>query len=175
MRIVGTKSRHYLGALAACAIGVGMMPGKTDAATASTSAKAIALRPLSLLNLRDLDFGTNISGTVNGTITVNPTTDARTTTGGAVSAGGAPQAAQFYTYGGPLQNVQVNRGPLPVLTRAGGGATMNVTGLTLNGPTLRFLSAAGLLDLRVGGTLDVPANSLSGDYAGTFQIIVTYF
>jgi hypothetical protein len=47
--------------------------------------------------------------------------------------------------------------------------------LTLNGPTLRFLNAAGLLDLRVGGTLDVTANKLAGDYSGTFDIIVTYF
>lgn len=110
-----------------------------------------------------------------GTITINPNTDARTTTGGVTAAGGTPQAAQFYTYGGPLQTVQVNRGPLPVLTRVGGGATMNVTGLTLNGPTLRFLNAAGLLDLRVGGTLNVTANKLPGSYIGTFQIIVTYF
>jgi Domain of unknown function (DUF4402) len=74
-----------------------------------------------------------------------------------------------------LQTLQVNRGPLPVLNRAGGGATMNVTGLTLNGPVTRFLNAAGVLDLRVGGTLAVGANQLSGSYSGTFQIIVTYF
>ncbi len=152
-----------------------MVPAAAFAATASDTARAITLRPLSLLNLRDLDFATSISGVTGGTITINPNTDARTTTGGVTAAGGTPQAAQFYTYGGPLQNVQVNRGPLPVLNRVGGGATMNVTGLTLNGPTLRFLNAAGLLDLRVGGTLDVTANKLPGSYAGTFQIIVTYF
>jgi hypothetical protein len=151
------------------------MPGAALSATASTAVSAITLRPLSLLKLRDLDFATNISGATAGTIIIDPTTDARTTTGGVTAAGGTPQAAQFYTYGGPLQNVQVNRGPLPVLNRAGGGATMNVTGLTLNGPTLRFLNAAGLLDLRVGGTLNVTANKLAGDYSGTFDIIVTYF
>ena len=152
-----------------------MVPSAAFAATASDTARAITLRPLSLLNLRDLDFATNISGATGGTITIDPNTDSRTMTGGVTAAGGTPQAAQFYTYGGPLQNVQVNRGPLPVLNRVGGGATMNVTGLTLNGPTLRFLNAAGLLDLRVGGTLDVTANKLPGSYAGTFQIIVTYF
>lgn len=152
-----------------------MAPSMVVAATATDTARAITLRPLSLLNLRDLDFATNISGATGGTITINPNTDARTTTGGVTAAGGTPQAAQFYTYGGPLQTVQVNRGPLPVLNRVGGGATMNVTGLTLNGPTLRFLNAAGLLDLRVGGTLNVTANKLPGSYVGTFQIIVTYF
>jgi Domain of unknown function (DUF4402) len=145
------------------------------AATTNSNAKAITLRPLSIINLSDLDFATNISGTTAGTVVIDPTTDARSVTGGVVAAGGTPQAAQFYTYGGPLQTLQVFRGPLPILNRAGGGATMNVTGLTLNGPTTRFLNAAGLLDLRVGGTLAVGANQMSGSYSGTFQIIVNYF
>jgi hypothetical protein len=145
------------------------------AAGTTSGASAIALRPLSLLNLRDLDFAINVSGPTAGTVVIDPNTDGRTTTGGVIAAGGTPQAAQFYTYGGPLQTIQVFRGPLPVLNRAGGGATMNVTGLTLNGPTTRFLNSAGLLDLRVGGTLAVGANQLSGSYSGTFQIIVNYF
>ncbi len=172
---VGTKWALKSGAFIACALMGATTPFPVIAATAPSAAKAITLRPLSLLKLRDLDFATNISGTTTGTVIVDPTTDVRTTTGGVTAAGGTPQAAQFYTYGGPLQNVQVNRGPLPVLNRVGGGATMNVTGLTLNGPTLRFLNAAGLLDLRVGGTLDVTANKLAGTYSGTFDIIVTYF
>ncbi len=136
---------------------------------------AITLRPLSIVNITDLDFGVMAAGATGGTVVIDPNTDARSTTGGVAVAGGTPNAAQFYTYGGPLQSLQVNRGPLPVLNRAGGGASMNVTGLTLNGPTLRFLNAAGLLDLRVGGTLAVGANQANGDYSGTFQIIVTYF
>ena len=136
---------------------------------------AVTLRPLSIVNTEDLDFGTMLRPTLTGTVVINPVNDARTVTGGVTAAGGTPRAAQFFTYGGPSQNVQVNRGPLPVLNRVGGGASMNVTGLTLNGPTLRFLTAAGLLDLRVGGTLAVAANQLEGDYSGTFQIIVTYF
>jgi hypothetical protein len=174
---VGTNFRHRGLQATLCALiaSASFAATAAHAGTAATGTRAITLRPLSLLNLRDLNFANNISGTTGGTVIVDPTTDARTTTGGVTAAGGTPQAAQFYTYGGPLQNVQVNRGPLPVLNRAGGGATMNVTQLTLNGPTLRFLNAAGLLDLRVGGTLNVTANKLAGTYSGTFQIIVTYF
>lgn len=145
------------------------------AAGTTGNAGAVTLRPLSIVNTGDLDFGTMLRPTTAGTVVINPATDARTVTGGVIAAGGTPGAAQFFTYGGPSQNVQVNRGPLPVLNRVGGGASMNVTGLTLNGPTLRFLSAAGLLDLRVGGTLAVAANQQEGDYSGTFRIIVTYF
>ena len=145
------------------------------AAGSTSTATVITLRPLSLLNLSDLDFATNAAGATAGTIVIDPTNDTRTTTGGVVAAGGTPQAAKFDTYGGPLQTIQIFRGPLPVLNRAGGGATMNVTQLTLNGPTTRFLGTAGLIDLRVGGTLAVGANQLSGSYSGTFQIIVNYF
>lgn len=146
-----------------------------EAAGSAGTANAVTLRPLSIVNITELDFGVIAAGPTAGTVVINAASGARTTTGGVTAAGGTPNAAQFFTYGGPLQSLQVNRGPLPVLSRAGGGATMNVTQLTLNGPTLRFLNAAGLLDLRVGGTLAVGANQLNGSYSGTFQIIVTYF
>lgn len=152
-----------------------LLAAPAQAAGSAGTASAVTLRPLSIVNITELDFGTNAPGATGGTVVINPLDDARSTTGGVTPAGGTPNAGKFFTYGGPLQFVQVNRGPLPVLNRAGGGATMNVTQLTLNGPTLRYLDTAGLLDLRVGGTLAIGANQLAGDYSGTFQIIVTYF
>ena len=143
--------------------------------TAPATASAITLTPLSILNIGDLDFGTNVSSPVAGTIVIDPNTDGRSTTGGVVAAGGVPKAAKFYTYGTGNQSVQITNGPLPVLNRGGGGATMNVSALSLNGPALRFLSVAGLIDLRVGGTLDVAADQLDGVYSGTFDLTVTYF
>lgn len=151
------------------------LPGAAMAAPATGTLNAITLRPLSIVKLQDLEFGRAIATAAAGTIVINPTTSARTTTGGAIAAGGLVQAAQFYTYGNANTTLLVTRGALPVLTRAGGGATMNVTQLTLNGPTNRVLTSAGLLDLRVGGTLAVNANQLAGSYSGTFQITVTYF
>lgn len=171
---MGTKSQYRLGA-ALCALGATLWLTPVRAAATISGVKVIALKPLSIVKLRDLDFGTALSGPTAGTIVVNPNTDARTTTGGVTAIGGAPQAAQFYTYATGNQTLQVTRGPLPVLNRAGGGASMNVTQLTLNGPTLRVLGAAGLLDLRVGGRLAVAANQPGGTYTGTFQINVTYF
>jgi hypothetical protein len=145
------------------------------AAGAPASAAVITLRKLSILNLSELNFATNIAGAAAGTVIIDPDDDSRSTTGGTIAAGGIPQAAKFFTFGGPLQNLQVNRGAYPVLTRVGGGGTMTVTALTLNGPVVRFLNAAGLLDLRVGGTLAIGANQPQGAYTGTFQIIVTYY
>ncbi|MFM9979121.1 MAG: DUF4402 domain-containing protein [Sphingomonadaceae bacterium] len=172
---MGTRTIFCQAVMVAAALSASALVTEAHAAGGAGSLSVITLRPLSLLNLTELDFGNAIAGATAGTIVVNPVTGVRTTTGGTLAAGGTPQAAQFYTYGTPSLTLQVNRGPLPVLSRAGGGATMNVTGLTLNGPVTRFLTSAGLLDLRVGGTLAVRANQMHGAYAGTFQIIVTYF
>lgn len=149
--------------------------GAAHAATQAGSSTVVTLRPLSIVKLRDLDFGRLVAGTTAGTVIINPVTDARTTTGGVIASGGAPAAAQFFTYATGNQILQVTRGAFPVLTRAGGGGTMSVTQLTLNGPVVRAIGAAGLLDLRVGGTLAVAANQRDGVYSGSFEITVTYF
>lgn len=145
------------------------------AQNASSDSRAIALAPLSLVNVTDLEFGTMISGPTAGTATVNAFTGGRTTTGGVTGVTNDSSAARFVTYGGPLQFIFVTRGPLPVLTRDGGTETMNVSGLTLDGATFRFLNAAGVVDLNVGGTLQVGADQEPGTYSGTFDITVTYF
>lgn len=154
---------------------VGVVGSNAHAATQAGTAKAVTLKPLSIVKISDLEFGTMIAGTSAGTVVIDPTTDARTTTGGTTAAGGTPKAAQFLTYGTQNSVLQVTRGPLPVLSRAGGGATMNVTQLTLNGPVTRVVNPAGVMDLRVGGTLAVGANQLEGTYSGNFDITVTYF
>jgi Domain of unknown function (DUF4402) len=169
---MGTSLRIAAGAALLCGM---LSAAPALAASGSARGKGVVLRPLSLVNTGDLQFGSLIRGTTAGTVIIDPVTDARTTTGGVTAAGGAPQAARFVTFGGPLQTLQINRGALPVLNRVGGGGTMNVTQLTLDGPTLRFLNAAGVVNLKVGGTLAVAANQAEGVYAGTFTIIVTYF
>ncbi len=174
---MGTKGKYRLTkAFAACALlTMGVVGSPSRAAPQSATIRTVTLRPLSIVKISDLEFGTMISAATAGTVVINPATDMRTTTGGVAAAGGAPKAAQFLTYGTQNSVLQVTRGPLPVLSRAGGGATMNVTQLTLNGPVTRVVSPAGVLDLRVGGTLAVGANQLAGTYAGNFDITVTYF
>jgi len=141
----------------------------------STTGKAstVVIQPLTLINFTPLNFGKIIAGTTAGTVTVDPVAGTASATGGAKLAGGTVNAAYFESYGGPLQTLTVNRGPLPILSD-GAGHTMAVSGLTLDGATTRFLGTAGLVKLNVGGTLNVGANQVSGDYTATFQIYVTY-
>jgi hypothetical protein len=133
----------------------------------------VIIIPLTIIKFADLNFGNIIPSASAGTVAVDPFTGSVTLTGGVIAAGGPPNAAFFETYGGPLQTLTVNRGPYPVLSD-GNGHTMNVTQLTLDGSTTRFLSAAGLVQLHVGGTLQVGANQAGGNYTGNFLIYVTY-
>ncbi|WOE75141.1 DUF4402 domain-containing protein [Alterisphingorhabdus coralli] len=149
--------------------------GNAAQAQERAEAQAVTLRPLSIVNLSDLEFGTLIAGTSAGSVTVNPNNDNRTYTGGLTGGANDGAAARFLTYGGPRQFIFVTRGPFPILTREGGSETMRVDRLTLNGSTFRFLDEEGLLDLRVGGRLRVNANQAPGRYSGTFEITVTYF
>ena len=170
----GFMKRIMIYAATAATLAVGQS-NVAHAADANATGEAVIVTPLSLVNTRDLEFGALLPSATAGTVVINPTNDARTVTGGVTAAGSGGQAAQFWTYGGPLQFIFVTRGPLPVLNRVGGGGSMNVSGLTLNGPVFRFLNSAGLLDLRVGGTLQVGANQAPGVYEGDFDITVTYF
>ena len=149
--------------------------GMAYAATQSSTIRITLRKPVTIALLRDLDFGRLASGTTASTLVIDPTSDARSTIGGVLAAGGTPLAAQFYIYATGNQTPQVTLGPLPAFNRARGVGWMNVTQLTLNGPVLGVLGAAGLLDLRVVGALPVAANQPDGVYSGNFDITVTYF
>ncbi len=157
------------------AIAASALSASASARTINGAGRAVILRPLSVVKVEDLNFGSFTAGAASGTVSLNPLTGARTTSGGVTAMPGTFQAAQLLTLGQAGRIVQITRGALPTLTRAGGGGTMPVTALTLNGATLRVLTVSGLIDLRVGGTLQVNANQAPGNYAGSFTMNVNYF
>lgn len=147
-----------------------------DAATRSAALRVQTLRPLVINQTRDLDFGVVVRSGLAGRVTVNPRTDARTRTGGVTLVpGGTPGAARFAVTGTPATLAQITLGARPTLLRAGGGASMTMPALTLNGPRNRRFTAAGAMDVRVGGALAVGANQMAGSYVGTFSVTVLYF
>ncbi len=168
--------------LALVAIGMSVAPFWTTGAHAASegaAGQAVVLQPLQLVNLTDLRFGRIIPSAVAGNVVINPNTNARSSTNGIVLVGPASDvgAAEYVTYGGPLQYLWVTRGPFPVLRRQGTGVqpTMTMTSMILDGPVYRYLNAAGVVPLKVGGTLRVGANQPTGHYSGTYNITVTYF
>lgn len=148
--------------------------------TAEASGEVIVVRPLSLVKVQDLEFGTVSTGPLGGTITIAPGGDQpdpnpRSTTGDVVAAGGSPHAATFYTYGGPRQYLFVRRREAVItLDRVGGGGSMLISNLQLNGGVDRYLNDKGFIELRVGGTLVVGPSQATGSYRGTFTLVATY-
>lgn len=163
-------ARFYLTALAALALPAG--PAFAASKTATT--EAVIVRPLSLVNTEDLDFGNIIAGTLAGTVTIDEDTGARSTTGGATAAGGAPRRGEFLGVGqiGILSFVQISAGP--TLTNGTGG-TMVSTLAVEGGTGLKLFPGTGIQTFRVGGTLNVGANQQQGTYTGTYTMTVTYF
>jgi len=146
------------------------------AATTTATSQAVIVRPLSIVKTADLRFGSIIPGAAAGTVNINPGSGLRTSSGPLTLVGTDYGSAHFVGYADRFRIVLVTRGPLPVLTRTGGGPTMtmNVTGLSSTG-TLFFVPAASFIDIDVGGTLAVGANQAPGFYTGTFNITMTYF
>ena len=146
-----------------------------SAGTGSGAGTATLVAPLSVVKTDDLDFGGLISSPTAGTATINASTDARTTAGGVSPAGGSPTAAHF-TAAGRIGAIALISLPASItLTRGGGSETMTVSSISSNGATLRLFPGTGTIDVAVGGTLNVAANQVAGNYAGTFTVNILYF
>ncbi|HEU5481800.1 MAG TPA: DUF4402 domain-containing protein [Sphingomicrobium sp.] len=143
-------------------------------ATNSTG-EVMVLRPLSLINVRDLDFGALIASATAGTATVDPLTGAAATAGGVTATPAPTSAARFAgarSLRGPVQ-IRIPTAPVTI-TRSGGTETMIVSDWTLDGHTTRQVGINEAFEFNVGGTLYVGANQAPGTYVGTFTVTVNY-
>ena len=146
----------------------------TSAASVVANGRARTWKPITVTNTRPLDFGTMVVGPTAGQVVINPRTDARSRTGGVTLAGGAPGAARFIVTGTRAVNALITIGTAPLLTRVSGTETMTVSNMTLNGGRTRRFPASGVLDVRVGGRLNVAANQRDGLYSGVFSLTIDY-
>lgn len=167
--------------MATCALLVAIAPATARPAVATARAKATTVRPVSLVRTADLSFGDILASAAAGSVTVNSVSDAATYVG-VQGAGGTVSAARFLGAGTAGQIVTVRWSTAPfVLTRVGGGATMQVDTLRTNcvlfcfaGSDPRIVPADRVLDIRFGGRLLVGANQREGEYQGQFAVTVDY-
>ena len=150
---------------------------------ADAEATVVAVSPLSLVKVDDLEFGNLIPGTAGGTAVVS-TAGVRTTTGTVVAAGGTVSNAEFQGYGTRNRFVFVSTASTAyTLNRVGGGATMVMNQLTLQAdnltpfffPGLFRINSTDVITLRIGATLNIAPNQQEGRYEGTFPITMNYF
>jgi hypothetical protein len=149
------------------------VPTSAQAATVNGSGRAIIITPFQFIQVDDMAFGTIVPGGTPGTVTLDSISGARTTGGGVIALGGTSQRARFVGAGSDGQTVDITLGAPPTLND-GGGNTMTMASLDLDGPSSRTIGPDLAFDVYVGGTLNVDANQTPGTYSGTFSLTVQY-
>lgn len=138
-------------------------------ATATATARARVLKQVTITNTSDLDFGTIVPGTANGTVTVSAT-GARTC-GTGITCTGASSAANFNITGTVNQVVTVTAPASVSLTS--GTNSMSAT-LTRSANTVTLAGGAVNGSVQISGALSVPSNQADGSYSGTFNVTIDY-
>lgn len=162
-------------ALAAALLAAAPGPLLAAPALSDSQGEAIILKPLTLLKIKDLDFGVLFPSPTAGTVTINPVTGAVTLTGG-LTAGPQPTSPAAFKGAGTRRApviLRVPRNPI-TLRRVGGTETMTVSNFTLDGPQTRQITPFEAFDFKVGGQLNVGANQADGTYVGTFTVTAQY-
>ncbi len=145
--------------------------------SATGSASATILRPIAVAKNQDLAFGSVVRGA--GTVAVS-NAGSRSVTGAvqALASTSASQA-QFTVSGEGGQAITVTVPGSITLTKAGGTETLTVS-TTNDLPASQSLSgslgqsADGSLTVNVGGSITLAATTVTGAYAGTFQVSASY-
>lgn len=151
------------------------------AQTTSAAAGARLVKPMTIVKVTDLNFGTiNVGTGLAGTVALSTAgtntyvggvtagTIAGTITNAAYNVTGTKNATYVVTL--PADNT------VTVTEAAGGTTTMKIntfTALSASGATAT-LTALGADTFKVGATLLVAAGQATGIYAGTFNVSVDY-
>jgi hypothetical protein len=142
------------------------------AAATDASGKALILIPLTLTKVDNLDFGTVVSSSANGTVTIPPDGGVRTTSGGVTPvASDAGARAMFAGAGSFGEQVGIFLSP-PATITDGFGHSLPIS-LNLEASTVTIDSTRAFF-VGVGGTVNVAANQADGVYSGTFLILAQY-
>jgi len=163
--------RWFCGILMAAGT-VGMAgPVWADSITAPVSARIVST--VNLITLSGLEFGEISASSAPGTIVLAPG-GARTSTQGATLNSAVPGGpASFEIIGDPSSSYIINL-PISVTLSSSNGQSMEVNQFTSLPSQSGQLDGGGRQTLFVGGTLNVNANQLYGNYSGVMSVTVEY-
>lgn len=162
------KSSNRFALLATVVAALGTLSSAAIAATASGTASATVIAPITITSTTPLNFG-SFSNAAAGTVTID-TAGARTSSGvllSAVTAG----ARGVFTVGGSNNAGFSITSPQGFSVTTAGGSPMAFA-LTLPGTTGTLSS--GSATINVGGVLTVGAAQLAGTYTGSYSVVVEY-
>lgn len=173
MSEVYSKIRHYTVNVAAVLTAGGffaMHSSIAEAATSQGTSKATVTAGLTLNQTSELNFGSFFVEASAGTVIVDATGNANATGGVTMLPGITPQNGVFSITGQAGRALQVTIDSSATLSN--GTQTM---ALTLTPGTLpSTLSASGVANVNVGGSLAVAANQGTGTYTGSYNVTVIY-
>jgi hypothetical protein len=138
----------------------------------TATATATLITPISIAVANDMQFGSIAASGTSGTVTLDTATNSRSASGGVYlqSGGAAAQIAEFTVTGEANHSFTISSPATIALARSGGGSlNLALTGTA----TPSTLDDLGSSTIKIGGTLTVPANSLSGTYTNTTDLTVT--
>jgi hypothetical protein len=172
------KNFARLAALAAAATFVAA-PAIAAPVAADPTAKARAriVKPLTLSQVEDLDFGTIVNGLpVAGTRTI--TISQAGARGGCdatvVVCSGSPQAAEYHVTGTNQMTVRVLASDSNLRNTTSGGNEL--LAFKINAPTSVPLGNSGQsgVNFNVGGEITIAESTIGGDYEGDLDVTVDY-
>jgi len=137
--------------------------------TKTASATATLITPLSISKTTDLDFGT-LAATDNAGTAILDYASAVTVSGGTRKISGTPTTAVFHVIGEGTNTITISF-PTPINLNAGAATNLSLALTCDKGASTQLIS--GATDLKFGGTLSVPANTVAGQYTNSTGISVT--
>jgi hypothetical protein len=156
--------------LASCLLSAGG-PLWAGSVTAPVTARIVST--VNLITLSGMKFGEISASSMPGTIVLEPG-GARTSTQGATLNSAVPGGpASFEVIGDPSATYIITL-PVAVTLSSANGESMEVDQFTSLPSATGQLDGGGRQTLYVGGTLNVNANQLYGNYSGVMSVTVEY-
>lgn len=144
--------------------------------TATATASATVITPISISKNTDMSFGNLAVQTATGGTVVLAPAGTRTSTSGVTlpAANGSVSAATFTVTGSGSSTYIITLPSTVTLTHSGGVEIMSAGSFTSN-PSGTGTLSSGTQNIAVGATLTIAAGQLAGVYtSGNFNVTVNY-
>ena len=168
--------KNIIKAIAATVVIAGFSTSSFAQATATASASANIITPISIVKVTDMNFGNvAVSATLAGTVVLAPAGTRTTGGGGGVTlpATTGTVAAASFTVSGQASYTYAITLPSTCSITDGSSHSMTVNTFTSSPATTGLLSSGGVQTLNVGATLNVSAAQAANLYTNATGVPVT--
>jgi hypothetical protein len=164
------KNFTKLFVLAIVMIGFTVSANAQSSASASTTATLIT--PISIVKTADMNFGTVAASSTSGTIVLDAVNGVAAAGGSFVVNAASASTAVFDVTGEGTSSFSISYPASVTLTRATGTEVLTVDSFT-NALGASSTLTAGAAQIKLGATLNIPADAVAGTYTNPDALTVT--